>query len=100
MKLTFEDDFDLLNGELLTKSSENMSDLSAHDGAVSFLVEDSETLDEVLEGTILLLLGAELDVVDELVEVAGLVLLVMLAVSRQTLPWCSSPPFWGRQELP
>ena len=50
-----------------------MSDLSAHDGAVAFLVEDSETLDEVLEGTVLLLLGAELDVVHELVEVAGLV---------------------------
>jgi len=86
LKLTFEDDFDFLNGELLTKSGENMSDLSAHDGAVAFLVEDSETLDEVLEGTILLLLGAELDVVDELVEVAGLVLLVLTAVSKQNLP--------------
>ena len=49
-----------------------MSDFSAHNGAVAFLVEDSETLDEVLEGTVLLLLGAEFDVVDEFVEVAGL----------------------------
>ena len=54
-----------------------MSDLSAHNGAVAFLVEDSETLDEVLEGAVLLLLGAELDVVHEFVEVAGLVFIVL-----------------------
>ena len=48
---------------------------SYHDGAVAFLVENSETLDEILESTVLLLLGAEFDVVDELVEVAGLVLI-------------------------
>ena len=75
-----------------------MSDLSAHDGAVAFLVEDSETLDEVLEGTVLLFLGAELDVVDELIEVAGLFWSVRFEM-KTFLPWCSSPPSLGCQEL-
>jgi len=69
---TLEDDLDFIDSELLAESGKNMSDLSAHNSAVAFLVENSKTLDEVLESTVLLLLGAEFDVVDELVEVAGL----------------------------
>jgi hypothetical protein len=82
---TLEDDFDLLDSELLAQSGQNVADLSAHDGAVTLLVEDAETLNEVLEGTLLLRLGNGLDVAQELVEVAGLgVHLLLLGVAQDT----------------
>lgn len=82
---TFEDDFDLLDGELLAQSGQDVADLSAHDGAVTLLVEDAETLNEILEGTLLLRLGNGLDVGQELVEVAGLgVHLLLLGVAQDT----------------
>jgi hypothetical protein len=90
----FEDDLDFLDSEFLAESGKNMSHFSAlekwfieikeesesyHDGAVAFLVENAETLDEILESSVLLLLGAEFDVVDELVEVAGLFLIQLVS---------------------
>ena len=50
-----------------------------------FLVENAETLNEVLEGTLLLGVGDGLDVAQELVEVAGLgVHLLLLWVAQNT----------------
>jgi hypothetical protein len=69
---TFEDDFDFFNSQFFTKGGQNVSDFSAHDGTVTFLVEDTETFNEVLEGTFLLGFGDGLDVAQEFVEVAGL----------------------------
>ena len=82
---TLEDDLDFLNGELLTQSGQNVTDLSAHNGTVALLVEDTETLNEILEGTLLLSLGNNLDEAQELVEVAGLgVHLLLLWVTQNT----------------
>ena len=82
---TLEDDLDFLNGELLAQSGQNVTDLSAHNGTVALLVEDTETLNEILEGTLLLSLGNNLDEAQELVEVAGLgVHLLLLWVTQNT----------------
>jgi len=82
---TLEDDLDLLNGELLAQSGQNVTDLSAHNGTVTLLVEDTETLNEILEGTLLLSLSNSLDEAQELVEVAGLgVHLLLLWVAQDT----------------
>ena len=82
---TLEDDLDFLNGELLAQSGQNVTDLSAHNGTVALLVEDAETLNEILEGTLLLSLGNNLDEAQELVEVAGLgVHLLLLWVTQNT----------------
>lgn len=82
---TLEDDLDLLNGQFLAQSGQNVTNLSAHDGTVTLLVENTETLDEILEGTLLLSLGNNLDVAQELVKVAGLgVHLLLLWVAQDT----------------
>ena len=82
---TLEDDLNFLNGELLAQSGQNVTDLSAHNGTVALLVEDAETLNEILEGTLLLSLGNNLDEAQELVEVAGLgVHLLLLWVTQNT----------------
>ena len=35
---TFEDDFDFFNSQFFTKGGQNVSDFSAHDGTVTFLL--------------------------------------------------------------
>ena len=39
---TLEDDLDLLDGQLLTESGKNVTDLSAHNGTVAFLFHGSK----------------------------------------------------------
>ena len=39
---TLEDDLDFLDGQFLTESGENVTDLSAHNGTVAFLFQGSK----------------------------------------------------------
>merc|ERR1712135_171240 len=80
---SLENDLDLLDGEFFSQSGKNVTNLSAHNGSVSFLVKDTETLNEVFIGSLLLFLSGLFDITEELIEVAsGSVHLLLFGVSK------------------
>ena len=82
---SLEDDFDFFDSQFLTKSGEDVTDFSSHNGTVTLLVEDAETFNEVLEGSFLLSFGDRFDEAQEFVKVAGLgVHFFLLWVSQNT----------------